>query len=61
MSVCDPTMTKLLVRTAFGPPGLAMTADTKRSVILVLSRFHLETAFVNSRRKSQQFSQTFEL
>lgn len=30
--VCEPTRTKLLVRTALGPPGLAMTVKKKISI-----------------------------
>lgn len=30
MSVCEPTSRKLLVRTAWGPPGLATAADGTR-------------------------------
>lgn len=32
VNLCDPTRAKLLVRTAFGPPGLATTID-KNSII----------------------------
>lgn len=28
VNLCDPTRAKLLVRTAFGPPGLATTTNT---------------------------------
>lgn len=33
MSVCEPTSRKLLVRTAWGPPGLATAADGTRGQV----------------------------
>lgn len=36
VNLCDPTRTKLLVRTAFGPPGLAITGNSRTNVIKIL-------------------------
>ncbi len=33
VSLCDPTRTKLLVRTALGPPGLATTAQRNKDIV----------------------------
>lgn len=33
VSLCDPTRTKLLVRTALGPPGLATTTHRNNEII----------------------------
>lgn len=40
VSLCDPTMTKLLVRTALGPPGLAKTTHRKMRSLIPHIRAH---------------------
>lgn len=42
VSLWDPTSTKLLVRTALGPPGLATTTDERISSALLHTSIHLD-------------------